>query len=811
MAQDWFDQGTTRAGSARPSGGATIQTRPADPKLPGQIQGQGLSNAEKSAGLPYVAPTAEADLTRKRQQIGDRNNERSDKLRNDFIGDQRVKEYTAVLPQLMAGLASAPTAQGDNALIYAYAKIMDPGSAVREQEGDAAANTAGFWDAKVEQIKKSIGYDGARGLPLKAVQGLRDEMNRKVAALAKSYGVARADYQDRAKRQGVAVEDVVGRSPAAGFEKQYMELMGDRLKDQPSAIVTPQAQEIDPTGANSRLSPQDRDFISANARYMTPEGMKRWYADKGMSISDKEAQDAYAYYQGGGQQDAAVNAPQGEGSAVGRLAASPVGAYFGGAANGLFPGVTDEMAGGLTALAGGDYSSARDYFNSRKQAQADANPTANLLGTITGGGLALAAPGAALSRLGVGGAEASTLAPRLLAEDALYGGAYGAGENNDNRLMGGLTGTLEGAGGGVIGRGGTRALGMAFRGAKSAASQAPRLLRDQGINMTIPQMVGGRLKTLEDRLSGFQGIGNRIADQRRGGLEDLNRAGWRQVYEAAGEVPPGVIGEEGVDAFKAARQKLYSDALDGKSFDLNGDPAFAQDITGAWQLGTKIPDRMGKEFAHTVGLASSNLDNGILTGGGYQAALKRLRGDRSSFASDPRGGDFADAIGLVENAFTNAVGRADPDVIPALERANRFYREGSILKDATSAARNTGMGVWTPSQLTNAAEKSGRKFGGTDASTDRPFFELTRAAQQVLPSTIPDSGTAGRISNGPIRDTLRELAYAPLYAEPVRKAVGAGMFAGRPAQVERAGDILVNKAAYPAGSLGALLGLQYGQ
>lgn len=762
-----------------------------------------------------AAASSQVTAAKTQQEIGDRDFSRGDKLRNDFLGLPAVKEYSAAVSALMSGLKAKSDGQGDNALIYAYAKAMDPGSVVRESEMGMASSTGSVIESTVASLKKQLGVEGGGQLSPQTRENLKREMNSKVAQLAKVYGVARSDFQRTAKQQGVNPEQVVGTSPAAGFVNEYKQIMGDRLKDQPAAVATDQAREIDPTGANSRLSPQDRDFISANARYMTPSGMKQWYADKGLSISDQEANDAYTYYQKGGRQDAAVNVPQGDASALGATAAGPIGAYFGGAFNGAIPGMTDELAGGIAALSGGNYAENRDKFDASKQAMANANPISSMLGNITGGTLALAAPGAALSKLGVGGVEATSLAPRLLAEDALYGTLYGAGENNADRVTGGLAGGLEGAAGGIIGRAGTRAAGMAFRGAKSAASEAPRLLREQGVPMTIPQMVGGRLKSYEDRLSGFQGIGNRIADQRKAGFDGFNKAAWKQVYEAAGEVPPGVIGEQGVDAFKAARSKLYGDALNGKSFDLNGDPAFAQDITAAWQMGSAIPDRMGKEFAHTVGLASSNLDNGIITGDGYQAALKRLRGDRSSFASDPRGGDFADAAQAVENAFTDAIGRVDPATGPALDRANRFYREGGILKDATGAARNTGLGTFTPAQLTNAAEKNARKFGGTESSTARPFFDLTRAAQEVLPSTIPDSGTAGRQSSGSFTGTLtdiaREAAYAPLYADPVKKAVAAGMFAKRPAQIERAGDLLVNKASYPAGSLGALLALQYGQ
>lgn len=272
MQRNPFDQFDTPAGGM-------VQIAPPDPKLSGQMRGQDLGNAEKSATLPYAAPKAEADTARAQQQVQDRPFERGDKLRNDFTGDQRVKEYNAVLPQLMAGLQTAPNAQGDNSLIYAYAKVMDPGSVVRETEGEMAANTAGFWDAKAEQIKKSLGFDGARGLPAGAAKALRVEMNRKVAQLAKTYGVARADYQRRAQRQNVNPDDVVGGFPGEPFFKRYDQLRRRGFGDE-------QAMQL--SGAIERAQDGGRNVVP-------PDQIKA----------------AEDYYRRGGTDPVQVNAPQG--------------------------------------------------------------------------------------------------------------------------------------------------------------------------------------------------------------------------------------------------------------------------------------------------------------------------------------------------------------------------------------------------------------------------------------------------------------------------------------------------------------------
>lgn len=269
----------SRLNAPAPSGGGMVQIAGPDPKIGGQMQAQGLSNAEKAATLPYAQPKAAADTVRAQQQVQDRPFERGDTLRSNFAADPRVKEYNAILPQLMAGLQTAPNAQGDSSLIYAYAKVMDPGSVVREAEGQMAANTASFWDAKTEQLKKSLGFDGARGLPPKAAQALRMEMNRKAAQLAKTYGVARADYQRKAERQGVNPDDVVGGFPGEPFFKRYDELRQRGFGDEQAAQLS---------GAIEKAQDGGRNIVN-------PEEVKA----------------AEDYYRAGGNEPVQINAPQG--------------------------------------------------------------------------------------------------------------------------------------------------------------------------------------------------------------------------------------------------------------------------------------------------------------------------------------------------------------------------------------------------------------------------------------------------------------------------------------------------------------------
>jgi len=498
-------------------------------------------------------------------------------------------------------------------------------------------------------------------------------------------------------------------------------------------------------------------------------------------------------------------------NAFGALSASPVGSYFSGVSNGMTAGFSDELAGGFSALTGGNYEQSRDSYNAGKGLLSEANPKADLLGNVTGGVIAMAAPGAAMSRLGIGGAaEASTLAPRLLAEDALYGGLYGAGENNDNRFTGGLTGALEGAAGGAAGRGAFRGLGMAFRGARGPASDAARYLRGQGVPLTPGQSAGGRLKTREDRLAGFQGVGDRIGEMRRRGLEAFNTSAFRQNLDPIGQqIPPGLIGEEAVEATRGAVGRGYDAALGGRTFDAN-DPQFVSALGASLSDARSLP-AIGDQAEHSIRRSVEPFisDTGIMTGRGMQQASQELtrRGARFGNSPDAVGPDAANSLSDALAAIEGMVGRQNPGTIDAFRAANAAYRGGRVLEDAVGSARNVGQGVFTPAQLTNAAYANARRFGGRQSTTDRPFFELSRAGQQVLPSTIPDSGTAGRAS-GPVRDAIRNTVNAPLYSDTAQQALETFFLSPRPAPIERIGDVLVSRARVP-GMFGNSAALQY--
>ena len=804
--------------------GGGVSIRPNDPYAGIKAQGQELNNQRLQQQIGSTAATAPYDAQRARADAAKAEID-AEKARRDLAAQQS----TATPEQQKAQVDLS-----NDEILFAIQKAkhdLGAGGAAgywaRLPEGlqpQSAINLAGSLNTiasrltldKLAQLKQSspTGASGLGSLTEKEGALLRDS----VAALGQTQDPDRLmeslNQVERHYRNVMALsngEDY--RQPEVA--KKYGIVTG------PTAVGSA-TTEIDPTGGNIGRNPALAG-VNDEVRVLIGQGrpveeIRNYLRSKGVDDSQTQGLESAVQfirdnpsergkpYRGEVTVDLQRTANP---NSFGALSASPVGSYFGGALNGLSAGFSDELAGGAAALGGGDYTQARDAFNANKGLLAQANPVSNLAGNVTGGIFAAAAPELALSRLGVAPAGVSTLAPRLLAEDAAYGGLYGAGENNQDRFGGAVTGALEGVAGGAAGRGLLRGLGMAFRGRSGPGADSARYLREQGVPLTPGQAAGGRLKTREDRLAGFQGIGDTIGEARRQGMQAFNEAAFRQNFDPVGGIAPGASGEAGIEAARNATARAYDDALGGRTFDAN-DPQFISDLGGALSDARSLP-AIGDQAAYSIERSVQPFisETGIMSGRGMQQASQELtrRGTRFGKSQDAVGPDAANTLGDALAAIENMVQRQDPGALDAYKAANQAYRGSKVLEDAVGAGRNAGLGLFTPSQLTNAAYANARKYGGRQSTTDRPFFELSRAGQEVLPSTVPDSGTAGRAS-GVVRDTVRNVVNAPLYSEPGRAAAELFFLGQRPEAVQQIGDILYNRARL-GGMFGNPAALQY--
>lgn len=420
----------------------------------------------------------------------------------------------------------------------------------------------------------------------------------------------------------------------------------------------------------------------------------------------------------------------GFGNALGNMVDNPLGAYAANATDALTGNNLDSIAGGQTGLA-------LDYANRT-------SPSASMAGTLVGS--TAAATGAELG-LGAAAARAGIGASPWIARgaDALYGAVSGAGQAdgpNDSRVTGALLGGTGGLAGGIAGRAAARGIGGALRGVQNADVQG---LRAAGVPLTAGQATGGVLKGVEDRLSGVPVLGNVINARRLEGMQGFNRAAFDEALAPIGANTAGVTGEAGIDAAQAATRQGYDQALSGVN--VTRDSQFTGEYNNALATGAQVP-RVGPEFQ---AWAQADLDPLVaqpsFDGRTVQDFIQQTRG--ADFGNDAMGNLVGRSVTGAEDAMRGLVGRQSPGTLPALAHADQAYRQTQVLRDAVNRARNGARvgetGTFAPSQLADASAANAKKFGNSQGTTRQPFFALSRAGQAVLPNSVPDSGTAGRL------------------------------------------------------------------
>ena len=504
----------------------------------------------------------------------------------------------------------------------------------------------------------------------------------------------------------------------------------------------PSAPVIDPNGGQPLLSPADRAFLSKNARMLGAQGIRDYVAARGLSIPDSEIQAAVDYYTQGGQQDVAVNSPQGEGSIWSGVASSPFGSYGIHAMNGMTAGGLDE----IVDFFGGDAS----RVQAAKELAGKENPIASTLGSITGAAIGTELTGGLMGSIPML-ARAAKVGGGII-PDLAFGAATGAGEAEDgNRVAGALMGAGLAGAGNVVG---SALVGGAGRAVRGVSDPVVRALQESGIPLTGGQMLsqgglaGRAIKGIEDKMESVPLLGDAIRQRRQEGYEAFNQAAFREALEPINAQVQGTVGNDAIEQAQDLISQYYDDSLSGVR--LARTPALDESVAAALAAGQRVPN-MGEDVGYSVAQALANFgEDGAMTGRGFQTAISGLRKDAKGLIRKDglRGNDAAASLRSVEEALTGLAREQAPGVTDALAAGNKAYGNLSVLEDAVLKALNgsDGPGVFTPAQLGQASRANTKKFAGKRAAArgDMPFAELQENAQAVLPSTVPNSGTTDR-------------------------------------------------------------------
>lgn len=427
--------------------------------------------------------------------------------------------------------------------------------------------------------------------------------------------------------------------------------------------------------------------------------------------------------------------------------------------------------GGVETITGALQGGGRVFDNAAELAQGAYNQT---LGRVLGRsdsatranqagqgfqGLADQLPeGNAAGRFG-GEVAASALLTRGVGGPIRQGAASGALMSEADDTGGFMRDIALGGAGGFIGDRIMRGVAGAIA---PTVQPGARELANRGVRMTPGQVVGGRAQTVEDMATSFPYVGGAIEQGRRQSFEDFNRAAVREVaeaYNSVGGVRPIAIpdqpGRRAVAAVGNQLSQRYDDLVPRLS--LLPDRQLADDITQAADIlnSGDLSERAAGQFRQILmtQVQPHLSGSGAIPGPAYRQIERRLGERIARFSRDQTADGQAMAEGLrnIQQAFQGALQRSNPRHAEELAALNSGW---SNLVRVEAAAGSSGAqgGIFSPAQFRSAVR-------GADNSVRRRAYargearmqELADAADEILPRSYPDSGTAGRLNISPAR------------------------------------------------------------
>lgn len=396
--------------------------------------------------------------------------------------------------------------------------------------------------------------------------------------------------------------------------------------------------------------------------------------------------------------------------------------------------------------------------------------------------------------------RAATLAGRIgqgiVGNSALGAATAPSGERGTGALFGGLVGGAAPVASKVV--------GSILNPTVTADVKA---LLDKGIRLTPGQILGGGWKGAEDKITSLPyGLGGFVSKAQRTATEDFNRHIMDSALAPIGVTLPKTVstGRHAVDYVATKIGDAYDNILPQMTGKM--DPTFVNDLKNIVQKASgrgaaqSTLDRL--ENVTKAQLFDKVQPNGTYDGNKLkeiQSEIGRLASNFGSSASqDDRalGGMLDD----VHGAFRNMLARNNPQHIGDLNNADAAYAQYARIRRASSAlgARD---GVFSGPQFANAVKASDKSVGkGAYARGNAFMQDISDPASNVLPSAVPDSGTAGRIMMGAVLGGSHVVAPQ---AVPVLAALTAlytkggtaaarGLLTSRPAAVRALGSAATN-------------------
>lgn len=330
------------------------------------------------------------------------------------------------------------------------------------------------------------------------------------------------------------------------------------------------------------------------------------------------------------------------------------------------------------------------------------------------------------------------------------------------------TGVAGGAGGTFLGKSAANIIGPNL-------DAAVKKLIGEGVNLTPGQMFGGIPKRIEDKLTSTLLLGDLINYSRTKGIEEFNKAGYRRALEPIGGKVPEETGRAGMESVKKQLNDAYNDLLPKLTY--KPDNQFLGNLTNIKNNIEGIDPDNAKKVADTVfDVVSKRLDkNGEIKGEAFKVVEEKLGGLAKTYraSQDADQQMMGDAYATALGELRQNLARNNPQYAEQLGKINTGWANFSRLRSAGSMANTQER--FTPSQLAAAVQKADKSAGkGATATGTALMQDLSDAGVQVLPNTIPDTGTAGRQAiNTALAALLGGGGYQTAQSHPVAAGTAA--------------------------------------
>jgi hypothetical protein len=326
------------------------------------------------------------------------------------------------------------------------------------------------------------------------------------------------------------------------------------------------------------------------------------------------------------------------------------------------------------------------------------------------------------------------------------------------------------------------------------------------ISMTPGQIMGGFLKSFEDKATSIPIVGEAINAARRKGIEDFNRAAYKRALEPINGEVPIATGREGIKFIKNKLEDAYDELLPKLTF--NPDKVLFDSINNLDETVKGLSKKDAKGVTDNVkSLIQSRLPKQGGSSGIDGETYKIVEEDLKKIIGDYKGSTGSEAT--IGRAYQQALadireslGRNNPQFANELAKINTGYANYARIRAAGSRAGTSE--TFTPNQLSAAVRSADKSAGKGETATGKALMQdLTDAAERVLPSQIKDSGTAARMMATDWKDLLIGAATSAPYM-PGGRQITQALLTQRPETAKELAKLL----KIPQVGTGALIGTQ---